>query len=81
MKSRRLIVPILDTKTAKENISMFFYGICKIFTGKKDQHIYFTKWKKFVCLPFFCRFLPLEGQKRAKKHPQVDKIAFLSMMQ
>ena len=35
--------------------------------------------QEFVCLPFFCPFSPLEGPKRAKKHPQVDKIAILGM--
>ena len=35
--------------------------------------------QKFVCLHFFCPFLPLDGQKRAKKHPQVNKIVILGM--
>ena len=35
--------------------------------------------QEFVCLPFVCPFSPLEGPKRAKKHPPVDKIPILGM--
>ena len=60
------------------------YRTAMIFFLQNRQHSYVFFdgnffCQEFVCLPFFCPFSPLEGPKRAKKHPQVDKIAILGM--
>ena len=60
------------------------YRTAMIFFLQNSQHSYVFFdgnffCQEFVCLPFFCPFSPLEGPKRAKKHPQVDKIPILGM--
>ena len=54
-----------------------------IFLNSQHSYNFFEKnfeLKKFVCLPFFCSFLRLDGQKRAILIPQVSKIVILPMM-
>ena len=65
---------------------------CSSVTNYRTAMIFFCKIasirKFFLTVIFFVRslsvylflpFSPLEGPKRAKKHPQVDKIAILGM--
>ena len=64
------------TSKSKQCSSVANYRTAMIFFLQSSQEfeVFFDGnffCQKFVCLPFFCPFSPLEGPKRAKKHPQV----------
>mgnify|MGYP000111085090 CR=1 FL=1 len=79
--SLQILIYMLDTvwgqkKQPKVNecSSVANYRTAMIFFLQSSQYSYVFFdgnffCQEFVCLPFFCHFSPLEGPKRAQKHP------------